>query len=325
MNNSSREFRGRGVIGTGSESEQKEIGQLDLVLPPQEITLLLLSGIHPSGNQFSLKIFDQNGALVFYKIAPIKNVSDSTPAIAVKLSPVSKGGDVTVSSNKPASLNTVITGDPGNPSPVVAEVTIKGRLLAGQSETDPFIVAFEMTAARPLYDATMTIALGKFKDRKPVSIKRDLTVEFKLPEQPDTERLSYELIAKNGRVIAKGELDLAELMAEDFVTVTDVRTDKSSYDPGEPVQVTVLLEGRSPNGCRLEIAVKDGQGNVFFRDQYRTDSDNPTNTQGFTMTLPREVSSPVTLEFKIYDNETGLMFDSGEREIPINSSKRKPS
>ncbi len=322
-NNAPREFRGACVIGIGNESEQKEIGQLALALPPQEITLLQLSGVAASGNQFSIKIFDQTGALVFYKIAPIRTVSDSTPAIIVTLSPVSKQSNTMISSSKSSSSNTAAATS-ANAPPLVAEVTVKGRLLAGQSENDPFVVAFEMAATRPIYDATLAITLGKFKDRKPVSIKRDLTVEFKLPDQLDGERISYELTGKDGRVIAKGELDLGQLMAEDFVTVSDIRTDRSSYEPGESVQVTVLLEGRSPNGYRLEIQVKDGQGNSFFHDQYQAAGDNQTNTQGFTLPLPREISSPVRLEFKIYDSETGLLFDSGEREIPVSDPKRKP-
>jgi hypothetical protein len=325
-NNSSREFRGAGVIGIGSDAEQNEIGQLTLTLPPQETVILQLSGVAPSGNQFSLKVFDQNGALVYYKIAPIKNVSDSTPAITVKLSPISKKSSVTIPSGKLLSSlpdDTLLTNNP-NGAMAVAEVTIKGRLLAGQSENDPFVLAFEMTAIRPVSDATLSIALGQHKDSKPVSVKRDLTVEFKLPDQLDGERISYEMTAKNGRVIVKGELSIDQLMAEDFVTVSDIRTDKSSYELGDSVNVTVQLEGKSPRGYRLEALAKDGQGVIFFRDQYQTNADNQTDTQEFTITLPRETTSPIVLEFKLFDAETGLLFDSGEREIPVNNAKRRP-
>ncbi len=333
VNNSSREFRGTGIIGIGGDSEQREIGQLALTLPPNETTLLQISGVPPSGNHFSLRIFDQAGALVFYKIAPIKTVSDSTPAVVVTLSPVSKTRGTTVSMNRSSSPNVAAaTSDPGDTSPAIApasptvapEVTIKGRLLAGQSETDPFIIAFEMKARRPINDATMAITMGKLKDRKPVSIRRDLTVEFKLPNQFDSERIGYELTDKSGRVIAKGELELSQLMAEDLVTVTDIRTDKASYDPGESARITLLLEGKSPSGYRLEIQVKDNQGNVIFRDQFQANADNQTNTQGFTLSLTREAVSPITLEFKIFDNETGILFDSGERDIPLNDPKRRP-
>jgi hypothetical protein len=217
----------------------------------------------------------------------------------------------------------LLTNNP-NGAMAVAEVTIKGRLLAGQSENDPFVLAFEMTAIRPVSDATLSIALGQHKDSKPVSVKRDLTVEFKLPDQLDGERISYEMTAKNGRVIVKGELSIDQLMAEDFVTVSDIRTDKSSYELGDSVNVTVQLEGKSPRGYRLEALAKDGQGVIFFRDQYQTNADNQTDTQEFTITLPRETTSPIVLEFKLFDAETGLLFDSGEREIPVNNAKRRP-
>ncbi len=325
-NNSSREFRGVGVIGIGGDTEQKEIGQLTLTLPPQETVILQLSGVAPSGNQFSLKVFDQNGALIYYKIAPIKSVSDPAPAMTVTLSPVSKKSSVTISSNKPApSLpDGTLPVNNSNGATVIAEVTIKGRLLAGQSENDPFVLAFEMMAIRPVYEATLSITLGQHKDSKPVSIKRDLTVEFKLPDQLDGERISYEMTAKNGRVIVKGELGLDQLMAEDSVTVADIRTDKSSYDLGDSVNVTVQLEGKSPHGYRLEVLAKDGHGVTLFQDQYQTNADNQTNTQSFTIPLPREMTSPVVLEFKLFDAETGLLFDSGEREIPVNNAKRRP-
>lgn len=325
-NNSSHEFRGVGVLGIGGDSEQNEIGQLALTLPPQETVILQLSGVAPFGSQFSLKVFDQNGALVYYKIAPIKNISDSTPAILVTLSPVSKKGAVTISASKPTPSLTDDTLPVNSPNGAMAmaEATIKGRLLAGQSENDPFVLAFEITAIRPVSDAMLSITLGKHKDSKPVSVKRDLTVEFKLPDQLDGERISYEMTAKNGRVIVKGELGIDQLMADDFVTVTDIRTDKSSYEPGDSVNVTVQLEGKSPRGYRLETLAKDGQGVIFFQDQYQTNADNQTGAQEFTITLPRETTSPIVLEFKLFDAETGLLFDSGEREIPVNNAKRRP-
>lgn len=331
-NHAAREFRGVTVVGIGDDSEQREIGQLTLSLPPQETRLFQLSGVYASGYQFSIKIFDRNGALVFYKIAPIKNVSDSTPATSVTLDPVSTSNNkITTPSSiekaRPSSINVTPTVNASDASLALAEVTIKGRLLAGQAETDPFVVAFEMTATRPIRDATISIALGKFKDRKPVNIqnlRQNPTVEFKLPDQLDGGRIVYELTAKNGRVIAKGELDIEQLMAEDAVTVTDIRTDRASYAPGETVQVTVLFEGKSPNGFRLEAQARDSAGSVIFQDQVQNGANNPLSSHVFTVALPRELSAPVVFEFKIYDNESGLLSDSGEREIPVKDSKRRP-
>lgn len=328
-NNSPREFSGAAIIGIGDASEQREIGQLALLLLPQENKLLQLSGVYASGNQFSLKVFDRNGALVFYKIAPIKNVSDTTPAVAVTLAPVSnaKRKNATVSSSQSSQVSAAPVINSADAAPAIAEVTIKGRLLAGQSENDQFVVAFEMTAPRPIRGATLSITLGKFKDRKPVNIQnslQNLTIEFKLPDQFDGERIGYELVAQNGRVIAKGELALEQLMADDVVTVTDIRTDRASYEPGETIQVTVLLEGKSPNGYRFEAQARDGQSNVIFQDQFQSGANNQINTHNFTVTLPRELAAPVIFEFKIYDNQTGLLSDSGEREIPVKDAKRRP-
>lgn len=325
-NNSSREFRGAAIIGIGNDSEQREIGQLELSLSSHETRLLQFSGVAASGNQFSIRIFDLNGALVFYKIAPIKNVSDPTPGIVVTLNPVptSKRKTATALSGQSSAISATPVINRDDAAPVIAEVTINSRLLAGQSETDPFILAFEMTAPRPIQAATLSVSSGKFKDQKPVSIKQNLTVEFKLPDQLDSERISYELTAKNGRVIAKGELDIEKLMAEDVVTVTEIRTDKASYESGDQVQLTVLLEGKSPNGFRLEAQTRDGDGNIIFQDQIQSGPNNPINTQAFVLTLARELTAPVIFEFKIYDNGTGLMSDSGEREIPVKDAKRRP-
>src|SRR5205823_6291265 len=87
-NNSPQPFRGSCRISLGSDGDQKEIGQVALALPPQQTTLLQLSNVTPSGQQYTLAIYDQKGARRFFKIAPLRSVSDSTPAIAVSLSPI---------------------------------------------------------------------------------------------------------------------------------------------------------------------------------------------------------------------------------------------
>jgi hypothetical protein len=144
----------------------------------------------------------------------------------------------------------------------------------------------------------------------------------------EEEQISYELTNQDGRLLAKGELGLEQLMTEDSVIVLDMRTDRQSYDPGDSVKLIVLLEGRSPRGYRIEASAKDSRGKVFFRDQKQDSADHQTMAREFTITLPRNISAPVLFEFKIYDGETKLLFDSGEREIPINEVKpslRPPS
>ena len=198
---------------------------------------------------------------------------------------------------------------------------MQARLLANEQANDSFILSLEFRASRPVSGATIAIAAGKLKDKKTVSINPQSHVEFKLPDQLETERISYTLTGKDGRVLAKGELDLQQLMADDFVTVNDIRTDRSSYDPGDTARVTTLIEGKSRHGYRLEVSAKDGQSQNIFRDQKVIGADDNTSSLEFTVLIPSGATAPVVFEFKIFDSETGMLFDSGEREIPVNTAK----
>jgi hypothetical protein len=335
-NNSPREFRGTARISLGSDSEQKEIGQVELVVPAQETRIFKLTSVTASGSHFTLAIYHQKGVLVLYQIAPIKSVSDSMPETAVILTPL------TGTSHRPNSVPEVnnvslpasTTGKNNHHHPgsnIVAEALVQARLVADEGETDSFLIAFELSSQQPVKDATLAIKNGQFNDSKPLSLPgngRQAVIKFKLPDQLENEQISYELANQEGRLLAKGELNLEQLIAGDSVTVLDIRTDRQSYDPGDSAKLIILLEGKSPRGYRIEVSAKDGRGKVFFRDQKQVVADHQTMTQEFDIALPSDLSSPVHFEFKIYDGETKLLFDSGEREISINqakSSSRPPS
>ncbi|MGH9838892.1 MAG: hypothetical protein ACREEM_08920 [Blastocatellia bacterium] len=319
-NDSDREFRGRVIIGLGSGAEQQEIGQISLTLPPLEGRLLQFATASRTGSHYSLRMLDWNDAPVFFKIAPIKTASDATPATEVTLAPVSKlhaeGGGLLVDSTPSP------TAGADKPRAAGAEVTIQTRLLGGDSEADPFRIAFEITPLRPINEARLSITMGKHNDHKAVTANRPITIEFKLPDTPDAEQISYVLVARDGREIARGEIKLDQLMAEDYVNVSDIRTDRPGYDFGATAKVTVVLEGKSPHGYRLEVLLRDSAGSVLFTDQRQSKADKHEATQEFTIVLPRNGETPLTFEFKIYDGETGLLFDSGEREIPVNKADR---
>ena len=87
-NGSPQEFRGTCRISLGGDGNQKEIGQVELTLPPQETVLLQVSNVPPSGDQYTMAIFDQKGARRFFKIAPLGRVTDPTPAVAITLTPI---------------------------------------------------------------------------------------------------------------------------------------------------------------------------------------------------------------------------------------------
>ncbi len=322
-NESAREFRGFARISLGSDSEQKEIGMAALTLPPQETSLLKLASVVVSGSHYTLAIFDQELKLVLFRIAPIKRVSDSTPEIAVQLTPVStkparSNPAITASSaNRPASAATTVQVDPANTVPETVEIQIQPRLLAGESPADPYILAFELVAQRPINDATMTVTIGSLKESKPVSINRQSSLQFKMPEFLQDQRISYQLTHKNGRLLAKGETDIGQLMTDDVITVAEVQTDRPSYELGDSARLTVVLEGRSPKGYRLEVTAKDGRGNVFFRDQRLGGANDQATPQEFNINLPRDLTLPLIFDYKVYDVESSQLFDSGDHEITI--------
>ncbi|MEO6724020.1 MAG: hypothetical protein ABIU20_03955 [Blastocatellia bacterium] len=331
-NNSPQQFRGTCRLSLGSDNDQKEIGQVMLTLPPQETTLLQLNNVLPSGQQYTLTIYDQKGVRRFLKIAPLHQISDPTPAQSVALTPVPQ---IRPSQAKPSTpllpVNNSSLAAAAAASEIeeiiraASQVQVQARLLTSEEAATFFILSFEFRSARPIKDARIAIVAGKVKENKLVSIYSQARVEFKLPEQLETEQISYTLTGKDGRALAKGELDLQQLMSDGVVIANDIRTDRSSYEPGESARITILLEGKSQHGFRLEVSAKDGQNQMFFRDQKIIGADDKADSQEFTISIPANASAPIFFEFKIFDSETGLLFDSGEREIPMNTkSPRHP-
>ncbi len=319
-NNSEAEFHGRLVIGIGTDAEQPEIGQIPLDLPGLDSRLLQLAGASRAGSHYLLRIFDAGNRPIFFRIAPIKTVSDATPAQIVRLFPMNakslvEGNEIRTAEAAPAAP--APNDPPAAPAAAITGIAIKTKLLAGESENDPFKVLFEISSPHPIKDGSLAIALGDFQDRRAVNLVNDQSIEIKLPDEVNSDRITYRLLASDGRELAKGEVKLENLLAEDYVNVSEIRTDKGDYVFGDTAKVTVLLEGRSPHGYRLEVNARDANGAVIFSDQRQCKPDKHEATQEFTLVLPRSGETPITFEFKIYDGETGLLFDSGEREIPV--------
>jgi hypothetical protein len=327
-NNSDREFRGTARISLGSDSEQREIGRVALTLPPQETVLLNINSSSASGNHYNLSIYDQKGVLVFFKTAPIKQVSDPTPAIAATVTPVTKRNNP--ASTAPAASSTVLQPPSSiagrSKSEGSGEVQVQARLIPGESgenNTDQFVIKFEIISPSNVDNGTFTITIGKFKESKAISINRQATVQFKLPDDIDTERIGYQLMNRSGGLLAKGEIDLGKMLEDNLISVSDIRTDKQTYDPGESAKVTVLLEGKSSGGYRIEVSAKEGEENIFFQEQKQVSGNDESKPQEFTVSLPRNPTGPVIFEFKIYNSESGLLLDTGEREIPLKDGQRE--
>ncbi len=323
-NNSSKEFSGIARISLGSNEEQKEIGEVSITLFPKETSLLQVNGTIPSGDHYTLAIYDQSGGRMFFRIAPLRQISDPTPATVVTITPVqqqrSKAG--ASSSNSAAS---VLAANPASSADEFAiaatQVQVKARLLASEDGGDSFTLFFELRSQKSVNTAILAITAAKLKDQKQISINPQANVEFKLPDSLETDKVNYVLTDKMGRVLAKGELNLVKLMDEDSVTVGDIRTDRSSYQSGDTVRVITRLDGKSQSGYRFEVSVRDGLSQSLFRDQKVVGKDESLNSLEFAFTLPGNLSAPVVFEFRIFDAETGLLFDSGEREIPLAAAK----
>ncbi len=322
-NNSSKEFSGVARISLGSNEEQKEIGEVSVTLFPKETSLLQVNGAIPAGDHYTLAIYDHFGGRLFFRIAPLRQISDPTPATVATITPVqqqrSKAGAST--SNSAASVLAANPGSVDEFAIAATQVQVKARLLASEDGGDSFTLFFELRSQKSVNTAILAITAAKLKDQKQISINPQANVEFKLPDSLETDKVNYVLTDKVGRVLAKGELNLVKLMDEDSVTVSDIRTDRSSYQSGETVRVTARLDGKSQSGYRFEVSARDGLSQSLFRDQKVVGKDESLNSLEFTFTLPGNLSAPVVFEFRIFDAETGVLFDSGEREIPLAPAK----
>ncbi len=315
-NNSDREFRGSARLSLGKDGNLSEAGQLSLVLPPNDTKALLLKAMQASGDQYLLQIFDQKGALVFYKVAPVRPVAGAAPSKAESVALTSGPPPTATAAPATTTVQPTVTKEPPPP-----EVQIKTRLVAGAQDNDPFVIAFDLAANKAIFDATFDISIGKNKDKKPVNLNKHAVVEFKLPEYLDSNQITYKLTRKDGSVIAEGATDLDKLFADDHVTVADIRTDRVAYSPGESARITVALEGISPHGFKLEIIARDFAGKTFFTETAHGGPGEEIKEKEFTLLLPGDVKGPVIFEFKVSDGETNLLFDSGEREIAVKESK----
>jgi hypothetical protein len=313
-NNSAFEFRGTARLSLGKEGNQADAGQLAFVLAPNETRVLRLNSVKVAGDQYTLRLYDQRGVLVFYKIALVRQMTGVAPSSAET---------VALSNEAPPKPSAPLSPAPTPAASQAAEpeVQIKPRLIAGARENDPFILSFDLSANKAIMNASLNITAIKLKQSKPVSINRHAVVEFNLPEALESNQIGYTLTRKDGSVIAQGTADLDKLFADDHVTVGDIRTDRVSYAPGETARVTVVLEGQSPHGYKLEVIVRDFSGNNLFNNAAYGEPGEAAKHQEFTFTLPLDVKGPVIFEFKVYDAENNTVFDSGEREIAVKSAQ----
>jgi len=314
-NNADRPLEGIAVIALGSDADQAEIGRFPFRLESRSNGYFRIRSVQITGSYYRLRILSPAGDLLLYRAAPIKRVSDASTALEVTLAAAVERPSVI--NNRPAA------GEPA-PQPAASEpeeVSVRAQLLGNPADPDSFAIFFELRSRRPVRGAKLSITAGKFSDSKPVSLEPSSMVQFQLPGRGspagEFDRIEYTLIEKDGRQLARGALELEKLMADDAITVLDVRTNRPSYSIGATVKLTVLLEGRSPTGYRLEVTLRDYNGTAHFQDQRFGDGQAALTPQEFTFILPAGAQQPLVFEYKLFNPETGLLFDSGEFEIPV--------
>lgn len=309
-NNSGNPLDGVAMIALGSDADLSEIGELPFRLEARSSSYFRVRSRSASGSHYRLKIVGPGGALLLYRTAPLRQVSDSSPATEVDLAPP-RGKTPLVSQGGPPAV--------ARPSeePPVPEATVRPKLLGSPADPNSYAIFFELRARKPLLRAKMTIRAGKFSESKPVSIDPASTLQFQLPGGEAFEKVDYSLTDAGGREIVSGSIALDQLMDDDAVTVLDVRTHQPSYTIGETARLTVMLEGRSSSGYRLEVVMRDYNGLKMFVDQRSGDGQTALTPQEFVFILPTEAQRPLIFEYKVFNPESGLLFDSGEFEIPV--------
>lgn len=304
VTNSSETRSFQGVASVSPDASSTAALRLPVTLAPGETRRLLIPGGAPSNNQYALAIYDQAGALVLYKIAPV--TQSESGIVTEPTAQLSANSGIKVNVRLPrGSLNTE------------AELPLP-------DEAEASVLTFSIESATPFKDARFTLSGGDFKQSKPVALQGRAELEFKLPVALSERRFNYALTAQNGGLLARGEVDLDKLAAPDAVTVSELTFDRPVYAPGESARAIIELQselpGEAPRGYRLEVTVQEGGGASLFKDGRKGINIAGKSRQEFLFDLPREVKGPITLAYQVFGGQTGLLFDSGVREIVLNEA-----
>jgi hypothetical protein len=304
VTNSSETLSFQGTASVSPDASSTAAVRLPFTLAPGETGRLLIPDAVPSNNQYALAVYDQAGALVLYKIAPVTKGESET--VTERTAQLSSNSGIKVVARLPRSS-------------VNREAEIQSP-----DEIEASVLTFSIESATPFKDTSFTISGGDFKQSKPVTLQGRAELEFKLPVASSERRFNYVLTAQNGGLLARGEVDLDKLAAPDAVTISELTFDRPVYAPGEAARAIIELQselqGDAPHGYRLEVTVQEGGGTNLFKDVRKGINVAGRSRQEFLFELPREVKGPITLAYQVFGGQTGLLFDSGVREIVLNEA-----
>jgi hypothetical protein len=296
-----REFQGVAKVSVGLSAEVAT--QLAIKLAPNETRSFPLKISETSGDQYSLAVYNQTGAVVLYKIAQVKTTAGSGTAPRQAPTPKKSSNEVRVDAQLTRG---VASQDAELPTP---------------EQVEPFILTFKIESDTPVKDASFALNAKDFQRRQQITVEGRASLEFKLPETLSERKLSYKLTSVTGQTLASDEVDLDQLTASDAVSVSSLTFDRSAYAPGESARAVVELQGDTPRGYRLELTIKDAGGNLLFKDARKGSNKAGKSRQEFSIEIPREATVAILVAYQVFGGQTGTLFDSGSREIVLNGAR----
>lgn len=299
-----RTVTGFAVIQLGNAEQLDEAVKLRFTLTPQEGMIYPLWPLAARGDFFSLMIYDLRGVMIYQKIAPVKKGDSANWAVAAPMN---------------AIVSPRLVTTPVAPA-AETEVRVSARLTGGVSESDPFYLALELTTQRDYPGAGVTVTGQGINQRKAADLKGTTLVQFKLPDELPEQKLTYLITDATGRLLAQGEADLHTLLADDYVSVSEIRPDRQSYAPGDTARLTISFQGSAPEGCRVEVLARNSQSTIIYRDMRRSDPGIPAAME-FSFAIPKDNSGPLIFEYKVLDARSGKLFDSGDSQLEISGTK----
>src|SRR5262249_6072090 len=272
--------------------------QLGVKLQPGETVRLPLYSFESGGDHYVLKVYSRTGALVLFKVAAI------IPGIA--------GSERT---KKPKATQ----------SELQLKVNVKFShgltrrdAAASTTKVDPILLNFEIESPTPIKEANLILNSEGFKKRLPITVKNRADYEFKLPDDFNDRVLSYKIADRAGKTMASGELNFDESVDVNAISLKELTFDRPSYAPGDAARAIIELQGGGPDGFRLVVTLKDGNGNLILQDELTEVAVKGKYRQEFILELPEEVKGPGFLTYEIFGGQSTIRVDSGEREIALN-------
>lgn len=318
------------VITLGNDSEMKEAGRASVLIAGSQSAAYRLRGMSNGGSGggtrpsfYILTIFRETPTgrrLIFYRHAPLGAASEAPPAEQLTLTaPPRPGRPVqSVAPEPPVRYENYVPP---------AEIQLEAQLLTGPGEPPTAILAFELFSERTLPNGTFEISLDQFRSARPVSSGRQLLVQFPLPADFDRGEkepvVHYRLSGSDKRVLLEGDLPLAGLLTSDQVSLIDLQLDQPAYAAGSQVRMTLQLEGQPRAGFNIEISLRDAEGQTFHRDRRLMTAESSDPNPTFSLNLPQGIRGPVTIEYRLLDQQRGRLFDAGERDLPIIGSNQR--